>query len=71
MSESSSLKSQKKNEKSVVGTPSQRTQASRKGKKAWRKHIDLDDVEQGLEEMRTEERVTGYGYHRVDTEYWY
>ena len=56
---SSMLASKKKHEKSVVGAPSQRTQSSRKGKKAWRKHIDLDDVEQGLEEMRVEERVTG------------
>ena len=53
------LASKKKHEKSVVGAPSQRTQSSRKGKKAWRKHIDLDDVEQGLEEIRVEERVTG------------
>ena len=53
---------QMKNKKSVVGAPSQRAQASRKGKKAWRKNIDLDEVETGLEEIRTEEIVTGYGY---------
>ncbi|KAI0342370.1 P60-like protein [Trametopsis cervina] len=49
----------KKNEKSLVGAPSQRTQSSRKGKKAWRKNIDIDEVEEGLEGLRTEERVTG------------
>ena len=49
----------KKNEKSLVGAPSQRSQSSRKGKRAWRKNIDIDDVEHGLEELRTEERVTG------------
>ncbi|KAI0088209.1 ribosome biogenesis protein Nop53/GLTSCR2 [Irpex rosettiformis] len=56
---SSLLASGKKNEKSAVGAPSQRTQSSRKGKKAWRKHIDLDAVEQDLEEKRAEERITG------------
>ncbi|KAI0701935.1 ribosome biogenesis protein Nop53/GLTSCR2 [Cytidiella melzeri] len=54
-----SLATKKKNEKSLIGAPSQRSQSSRKGKKAWRKNIDIDEVEQGLEEMRTEERVTG------------
>lgn len=34
-------------------------QASRKGKKAWRKNIDLDDLEQGLEEKRESETVLG------------
>lgn len=50
---------QNKNPKSVVGAPSQRAQSSRKGKKAWRKNIDIDEVEEGLEELRVEERVTG------------
>ncbi|EPS96384.1 hypothetical protein FOMPIDRAFT_1130553 [Fomitopsis schrenkii] len=44
---------------SSVGAPAQRNQTSRKGKKAWRKHIDIEDVEQRLEELRDEERVTG------------
>lgn len=39
--------------------PAQHSQPSRKGKKAWRKHVDIGDVEKGLEELRTEERVTG------------
>jgi hypothetical protein len=33
------------------------TQSSRKGKKAWRKNLE---VEQGLEGLRQEEGVTGY-----------
>ena len=49
--------------KSVVGAPAQRTQGSRKGKKAWRKNVDLDEVEQGLEEVREEERQFGYVRH--------
>ncbi|KAG6867979.1 hypothetical protein C0993_008738 [Termitomyces sp. T159_Od127] len=41
------------------GAPSQLNQSSRKGKRAWRKNIDIQDVELGMEEMRAEERVTG------------
>ena len=44
---------------SSIGAPSQRTQSSRKGKRAWRKNVDLDEVEEGLEELRAEERVSG------------
>ena len=40
--------------------PAQRNQSSRKGKRAWRKNVDLDEVEEGLEELRAEERVSGY-----------
>lgn len=36
------------------------TQGSRKGKRAWRKNVDIGDVEMGLDEMRAEERVVGY-----------
>lgn len=36
-----------------VGRPAQKSQPSRKGKKAWRKNIDIDDVEKGMEEART------------------
>jgi nucleolar protein 53 len=32
-------------------------QPSRKGKKAWRKNIDITDVEEHLEELRGEERA--------------
>ncbi|KAI8971793.1 ribosome biogenesis protein Nop53/GLTSCR2 [Mycotypha africana] len=34
-------------------------QPSRKGKKAWRKNIDITDVEEGQEELRAVERVIG------------
>jgi nucleolar protein 53 len=49
-----------KSNASAIGAPSQRSQPSRKGKRAWRKYVDLDKVEEGLEELRVEERVTGY-----------
>ncbi|KAK6204837.1 ribosome biogenesis protein Nop53/GLTSCR2 [Scheffersomyces amazonensis] len=38
-----------------VGKP----QTSRKGKKAWRKNIDIEDVESGLEQAREEEIIIG------------
>lgn len=44
---------------SSLGAPSQHNQTSRKGKKAWRKNVDIEDVEQGLEGLRGEERVYG------------
>lgn len=49
----------KKTVNSAVGAPSQRNQPSRKGKRAWRKNVDLDDVEEALEGLRGEERVHG------------
>ena len=45
--------------KSRLGAPSQLSQSSRKGKRAWRKNIDIQPVEQGLESLRAEERVVG------------
>ncbi|KAF8336998.1 ribosome biogenesis protein Nop53/GLTSCR2 [Cantharellus anzutake] len=52
-----------------IGAPVQYAQSSRKGKKAWRKNIDLNDIEVGLESMREEERVTGgMLQHRTDNE---
>jgi len=54
-----SRKAQKKSARSVLGTPAQRNQSSRKGKRTWRKNVDIEDVEEGLEEMRVEERITG------------
>lgn len=36
-----------------------RSQPSRKGKKAWRKNVDIQDIETGLEESREIERLTG------------
>ncbi|OAX36471.1 P60-like protein [Rhizopogon vinicolor AM-OR11-026] len=44
---------------SDVGAPSQLAQSTRKGKRAWRKNIDILPVEQGLESLRSEERVIG------------
>lgn len=54
---------QTKKPKSVVGAPSQLSQNTRKNKKAWRKHIDIDNVEEGLETIRSEERVLGTALH--------
>jgi len=51
--------------KKGLGAPSQHTQGSRKGKRAWRKNVDIGDVEEGLEGLRTEERVTGYVFIAV------
>jgi len=39
--------------------PQQRNQTSRKGKKAWRKNVDISDVQDGLEQLRGE-ILTGY-----------
>ncbi len=49
----------KKNRYATVGAPAQPTQSSRKGKRAWRKNVDITTVEEGLEELREEERITG------------
>ncbi|KZV75676.1 P60-like protein [Peniophora sp. CONT] len=54
--------------KSVVGAPAQRSQGTRKGKRAWRKNVDLDEVEQGLEEVREEERQFGSALHKKKDE---
>lgn len=53
------LKTQKSSVRSVLGAPSQHKQSSRKGKRAWRKNVDIEDVEKGLENIRSEERATG------------
>ncbi|KAG0051797.1 hypothetical protein BGZ83_003273 [Gryganskiella cystojenkinii] len=37
--------------------------SSRKGKKAWRKNVDIADIEQNLSELRAEERSTGGKVH--------
>ena len=34
--------------------PKQFSQPSRKGKKAWRKNVDVTDVQEGLEELNKE-----------------
>jgi nucleolar protein 53 len=43
----------------IVGAPAQPKQSSRKGKRAWRKNVNITTVEEGLEELREEERITG------------
>ncbi|KAI0060390.1 tumor suppressor protein Gltscr2 [Artomyces pyxidatus] len=48
---------------SVVGAPAQHNQSSRKGKKAWRKNVDIEDVEEKLEGIRGEERLFGTALH--------
>ncbi|PPQ85556.1 hypothetical protein CVT25_006726 [Psilocybe cyanescens] len=58
-SDASSKKASTKPARSAIGAPSQLNQSSRKGKKAWRKNVDIADVEATMEEMRAEERVTG------------
>ena len=49
----------------ATGAPSAFNQGSRKGKKAWRKNIDLSVEEQALERAREEERLTGSVSSRV------
>lgn len=49
-----------KGKKASIGAPAQHSQSSRKGKKAWRKNVNIEEVEEALEEGRAEERVTGY-----------
>ncbi|KAI9567611.1 P60-like protein [Boletus coccyginus] len=58
-SPNSSSKISTKLAKSKLGAPSQLLQSSRKGKRAWRKNIDIQPVEEGLESLRAEERVVG------------
>ena len=54
------LKSKKKSTAaSAVGAPAQHNQSSRKGKKAWRKNVDIEDLEEKLESLREEERTLG------------
>lgn len=43
----------------ATSAPAQPKQPSRKGKRAWRKNIDINDVEQQLEELREEEKLGG------------
>jgi hypothetical protein len=44
---------------STVGAPAQHNQSSRKGKRAWRKNVDIEDLEEKLEGIREEERTFG------------
>lgn len=42
---------------SAIGAPSQYSNPNRRGKKAWRKNIDISEVEEGMEVKREEERA--------------
>lgn len=42
-----------------VGRPQNSSSRSRKGKRSWRKNIDLEDIQQGLEEAREKEILLG------------
>ena len=50
------------------GAPQQHKQPSRKGKKAWRKNVDVTEIQGGLEEVRNE-LINGYApipYHSLN-----
>ena len=42
-----------------MSAPQQYKQPSRKGKKAWRKNVDISEVQQGLDDLR-EDVIQGY-----------
>ncbi|KAF7289443.1 Ribosome biogenesis protein NOP53 [Mycena chlorophos] len=65
-SSASPSKPPQKSSRSSIGAPAQHNQPSRKGKKAWRKNVDIQAVEAGMEELRTEERTTGTYLHKQD-----
>ena len=44
---------------SAIGAPAQYAQTNRKGKKAWRKNIDIQPEERALERKREVETVLG------------
>ncbi|KAI9513523.1 tumor suppressor protein Gltscr2 [Russula earlei] len=50
---------------SIVGAPAQHNQSSRKGKKAWRKNVDIEDLEEKLEGLREEERTFGLALQKT------
>ena len=37
-----------------IAAPQQYKQPSRKGKKAWRKNVDVSEIQEGLENVRDE-----------------
>ena len=43
----------------MAGVKTQKYKGSKKSKKSWRKHTDISDVEEHLDNIRREER-TGY-----------
>ncbi|KAI9334322.1 ribosome biogenesis protein Nop53/GLTSCR2 [Pilaira anomala] len=50
------------------GIEKKRTQPGRKGKKAWRKNVDITDIEEGQEELRAIERAIGHNKDLKDEE---
>jgi nucleolar protein 53 len=40
-----------------VDAPSQYKQSSRKGKKAWRKNVDVTEVQEGLRDLKEAEII--------------
>lgn len=40
---------------SSLAAPQQYKQPSRKGKKAWRKNVDVSEVQEGLHQLKEEE----------------
>ncbi|KAK9488522.1 ribosome biogenesis protein Nop53/GLTSCR2 [Lipomyces starkeyi] len=42
-----------------VDAPKQLSQPSRKGRKAWRKNVDVSDIQEGLEKVREEKILVG------------
>lgn len=38
---------------------SKKSQSSRKGKRAWRKNVDISDIQEGLAKIEEEKRVLG------------
>lgn len=47
-----------------VNRPQQASQSSRKGKKAWRKNVNIDDISQGLQDKR--ERLIALGDSEIN-----
>ena len=45
----------------VTEPPQQFNQPSRKGKRAWRKNVNLTELQEGLEDVR-DEIIKGYEY---------
>lgn len=43
----------------IISKKPSKPQASRKGKRAWRKNIDIQEIEQNLQDKRDEEIVLG------------
>jgi nucleolar protein 53 len=50
---------------SLVGAPAQYKQPTRKGKKSWRKNIDVQPEEHAMEEARVQERDGGYVHVQI------